>query len=583
MPDKPISGLPEITDINDTDLLTAVRPGDAAGTKNKKISGLNSKKAFTKKLYANLDAQSFGITNLLDPINPQDAATRIFVESLIGSLACPPESQIYHVGSHGSDTNSGLCRAEAVATTNYGISLAFAQTPLANKRYTIFNPDAHEESSFVLSHEWINLDLRHTNFSAGSNKLYSNTSVIINDAETFGGTICVIKEGSGLAYFYANSLTGIGTGTNLMLDITGGGTLVADIRYFNPKIGDNSIRVIDNSIGYIFTDVLKNTVEVETGSTLYLSAKDATNVVFTGGGVLYLQASNTEGANFSGFTGTLYRFSLKGGGSIIDPILHYASHPTFPETDTEIPDIKEVKDLINAHPSTNLTGVKDVLPVTSDGQTAFTLSQTPIDDATLTLILNHTTHLRNGIDYTYTGTALTWLDPNGLTLKTTDELVAHYNYLLGAEAKTKSAFFSLMYPASSLYENYVGVYSSGGSIIRFTWTVPDDYQSTNSIKLLALAVLPNSPPPTPLLRFELYYGQTGEDRNTHSQAVVNYYPNWSTETNKFVEVVLSDLDSESGESGKLYNNIQAGDRCCLRVDENYMGNILYLGIQINYT
>lgn len=66
------------------------------------------------------------------------------------------------------------------------------------------------------------------------------------------------------------------------------------------------------------------------------------------------------------------------------------------------------------------------IPVTFDGQTVFTLTSIPSGSAAFALYLNGQLRLR-GTDYTQAGTTLTWLDPGGLTLLTTDELIARYN------------------------------------------------------------------------------------------------------------------------------------------------------------
>lgn len=64
------------------------------------------------------------------------------------------------------------------------------------------------------------------------------------------------------------------------------------------------------------------------------------------------------------------------------------------------------------------------------GQTVFTLSSTPNSSAAFALYLNG--QLRQDIvDYTVSGTTLTWLDPNGLTLVATDILQARYNNSVG--------------------------------------------------------------------------------------------------------------------------------------------------------
>lgn len=266
------------------------------------------------------------------------------LKTFIGSAICPPESQIYHVGSNGNDSNSGLCREETLAITNTGIAKAQAQIPSATNRFVIYNPDAHQENTFVLNSPWINLDLPQTRFSSGTNYIYSDTVTKIDEAETFGGAICVVSTGSGVRYFYANKLRGFGIGSNLMLDISQGGTLYGEIKYFAPDSDDDSIRLTDNSTAHIQTDYITRGIEVQTGSTLYLIAKNAENTIFTGGGTLYLNAEKLNGANFTGFTGTVYYFSLDNGG-IIKPFLSYDSHPTF-TADTQLVDRKYVDDTV---------------------------------------------------------------------------------------------------------------------------------------------------------------------------------------------------------------------------------------------
>lgn len=72
------------------------------------------------------------------------------------------------------------------------------------------------------------------------------------------------------------------------------------------------------------------------------------------------------------------------------------------------------------------TSVEDALTITADGQTAFTLSQTPASSAGFFLFLNGQERIF-GTDFTFTGTSFTWLDPGGRTLITTDELWCKYN------------------------------------------------------------------------------------------------------------------------------------------------------------
>lgn len=97
-----------------------------------------------------------------------------------------------------------------------------------------------------------------------------------------------------------------------------------------------------------------------------------------------------------------------------------ASNTTFDTTNQTI--IGSVNEVNSNIPS----AVEDVLTISFNGETSFTLSSTPIGSAAFSLFLNGQLRLR-GTDYTQSGTGLTWLDPGSLTLLTTDELIARYN------------------------------------------------------------------------------------------------------------------------------------------------------------
>jgi hypothetical protein len=74
----------------------------------------------------------------------------------------------------------------------------------------------------------------------------------------------------------------------------------------------------------------------------------------------------------------------------------------------------------------SLTPEQEPLVVTIDGQTAFTLSATPSGVDAISTFLNG--QFRPQTDYSFVGTAFTWGDPGGLTLKTTDTLIVWYNF-----------------------------------------------------------------------------------------------------------------------------------------------------------
>lgn len=100
----------------------------------------------------------------------------------------------------------------------------------------------------------------------------------------------------------------------------------------------------------------------------------------------------------------------------------YAAHPTF-SADTELVDKKYVDDLAGAQ-----TPITEELVIDSDGKTSFTLAQTPHTAAYVNAYLRGQRR-RYNVDFTVSGTTLTWNDPGGLTLLITDSpLIVTYEY-----------------------------------------------------------------------------------------------------------------------------------------------------------
>jgi len=116
---------------------------------------------------------------------------------------------------------------------------------------------------------------------------------------------------------------------------------------------------------------------------------------------------------------------IKSGSFDSTNISSYDAHPTF-TVDTEIVDKKYVDDAITAHKEP----AHDLLTVVTPGQTAFTLSKTPLYPDKTMLSTNGQLRLYGGgNDYSITGTALTWNDPGGFTLDTTDVVQIWYEVL----------------------------------------------------------------------------------------------------------------------------------------------------------
>ncbi|KYC52667.1 MAG: hypothetical protein AMQ22_00717 [Candidatus Methanofastidiosum methylothiophilum] len=103
-------------------------------------------------------------------------------------------------------------------------------------------------------------------------------------------------------------------------------------------------------------------------------------------------------------------------------IWSYNSHPTF-TSDTQLVDKKYVDDLAGAQ-----TPITEELVIDSDGKTSFTLAQTPHTAAYVNAYLRGQRR-RYNVDFTVSGTTLTWNDPGGLTLLITDSpLIVTYEY-----------------------------------------------------------------------------------------------------------------------------------------------------------
>lgn len=84
--------------------------------------------------------------------------------------------------------------------------------------------------------------------------------------------------------------------------------------------------------------------------------------------------------------------------------------------------------------------VHDNLTISTPGQTAFSLSSTPSAPNEAILMLNGQGRLY-GVDYSITGTSLTWLDPASLTLKTSDELQIWYDLTISGAISTQQNIY----------------------------------------------------------------------------------------------------------------------------------------------
>lgn len=161
---------------------------------------------------------------------------------------------------------------------------------------------------------------------------------------------------------------------------------------------------------------------------------------------------------------------------------------------------KAIKAYVDAHPGTNVTAKTDgwgtdwgwVNGITN-GQTAFTLSDTPISDDAFNLYFNGQL-VNKGLYYSRSGTSLTWLDPvidsQTITLKTTDELVAVYNFVGGGVVNENITQKGLGLNVKHEGDN---TWSSTSNIVNHLWQLNEDNPSDPfMIKRTAYGLAPDT-------------------------------------------------------------------------------------------
>jgi hypothetical protein len=132
MADKKISELPVVTTVEDTDLLTTVRPGDAAGTKNKQISGSNAKFAFRMDKTVLTGAADYNPSILTDDdaivVDDTAAVRNVIISTEDVQSASPTSRRTFYI----SDESP-----QGAAVNNITISLENGGTINGNPNFVI--------------------------------------------------------------------------------------------------------------------------------------------------------------------------------------------------------------------------------------------------------------------------------------------------------------------------------------------------------------------------------------------------------------------------------------------------------------
>jgi hypothetical protein len=160
------------------------------------------------------------------------------------------------------------------------------------------------------------------------------------------------------------------------------------------------------------------------------------------------------------------------------------------------------------------------LNITSDGQTSFTLTNTPT--GIFGIILNGSCYTGNGSDFSVLGTALTWLNPNGVNMNIGDSAVFIYNFAISPTLKyliipitgtlsTSNAF----YPFDSFTTN-----TSPTIAVMFTFDVPENFTSLVSFKIPGFIHSSSANGGPYNYNFTINHAADGELSTSHTTTVV---------------------------------------------------------------
>lgn len=203
--------------------------------------------------------------------------------------------------------------------------------------------------------------------------------------------------------------------------------------------------------------------------------------------------------------------------------------------------------------------VKDSLTVTSDGQTAFTLSETPNGNAGIRLIVNHAVYERIGVDFNFSGTTLTWLDPDGVTLKTTDQFTASYNTeaSTGVPTTREIILSGTNYGANDDDYRTSNIGATGNQ--NYTFYMPSDFVSFVSFKVIGI-VSAGAAGSGKDIDLSSTYASVGEPANTHTETDVGTtYTFVSGQINDEIDLTV------------VLSTASAGDSIGINVDHNGIG------------
>lgn len=173
-------------------------------------------------------------------------------------------AQVYYVGKHGNDSNSGTSNQNAFLTFGAALTAASGQTPSTSNRFVVVCDDAGVYTENIDIPAWVSV-------YAPSAKVVGNVELNDNVYAQFdwieassSATVSKVFGGTDVSYIVANKVYGLGTGSSIVNLATNGVLMVTVKQVFAETIGIGDL-----------TNNGHTHIEIE---DLYLTANDAIGI-----------------------------------------------------------------------------------------------------------------------------------------------------------------------------------------------------------------------------------------------------------------------------------------------------------------
>jgi len=521
--------------------------------------------------------------------NPTDTFTTTS-KTIMGSVNELNKSyaQIYWVESNGNDSDTGLNNQHSFLTHQKGIDTATLQTPTASNQYAIKTNDA---GFYILAtdldytSEYIYINANNAAFQINNTiKMKQNTSFVFDQltVQTLPfqtrGIYRNVASGAGISYVRGNSYISASVGT-FAFDLYEG-TMDSAIEEVNILASEKFARLHNGATLFHHGKNVSGDIEIQsTGGYAFvqLTGNYTGNIIVgdTGSANIYMVINGEFNGNITTSATVpgaqiIIRCGKRTGGSDsgLGTIKVYdfdALHlPDGTTVVTQSPGDNSTKPASTAYADAAVCAavvpIVDTLTISSPGQTAFTLSQTPNSNASVNLYLNG----QRATTYTLGGTSLTW---TGVALAVTDELIAWYG--VAGTSSDKYVFLAATNYTANRNGYRINPIAGAGSQY-FTFEIPLDFNSfviSPRFVLSTRGTVTNGD-----IDFSSTYAGNGEATNTHTESDTTSTYNFAS-ADTFYTIDLSGILS----------SVSAGDRIGIFWDNNGIGTYADVyGIEYTY-